>query len=220
MNLVNTSQLNPHNSFPWWLRVLDSRFLSYNCLTHHSSESYVTNDSQSASLSWNKAPTWGLQPDFYYCQTVAGLLMWGALSGERTGVSFTIAADPHQRSHSQVEVPWKMRPYFTVSDSRLPFLFPPMTHWAMVGVFNPALCFITLKEPNRDHCLQGIHSAYSSFKKSLPWICLQPFDQNHSNTMFSMLLPSNGRLFLLDYPSFQPPRHIIKKIVAPDGIQS
>jgi hypothetical protein len=28
------------------------------------SESYITTDSQSASLSWNKAPTWGLQPDF------------------------------------------------------------------------------------------------------------------------------------------------------------
>jgi hypothetical protein len=29
-----------------------------------------------ASLSWNKAPIWGLRPDFYYCQTVAGLLIW------------------------------------------------------------------------------------------------------------------------------------------------
>jgi hypothetical protein len=37
---------------------------------------------------------------FYYCQTVAGLLMWGALSDERTGLSFTIAAGPRQRSHS------------------------------------------------------------------------------------------------------------------------
>jgi hypothetical protein len=35
---------------------------------------------QSASLSWNKAPIWGLRPDLYYCQTIAGLLMWGALS--------------------------------------------------------------------------------------------------------------------------------------------
>jgi hypothetical protein len=30
---------------------------------------------QSASLSWNKTPIWGLGPDLYYCQTVAGLLM-------------------------------------------------------------------------------------------------------------------------------------------------
>jgi hypothetical protein len=35
---------------------------------------------QSVSLSWSKAPIWGLQTDFYYCQTVAGLLMRGSLS--------------------------------------------------------------------------------------------------------------------------------------------
>jgi hypothetical protein len=56
--------------------------------------SYVTIDGQSASLSWNKAPIWGLRPDLYYCQSAAGLLMWGALSDERTGLSFTIAAGP------------------------------------------------------------------------------------------------------------------------------
>jgi hypothetical protein len=77
-------------------------------------ESYITTDSQSASVSWNKAPIWGLRPDFYYCQTVAGLLMWGALSDERTGLSFTIAAGPHQRSHSRVRIPWDSRPYFTL----------------------------------------------------------------------------------------------------------
>jgi hypothetical protein len=36
------------------------------------SQSYVTTNGQSASLSWNKAPIWGLRPDLYYCQTVAG----------------------------------------------------------------------------------------------------------------------------------------------------
>jgi hypothetical protein len=39
------------------------------------SESYVTTDGQSASLSWNKATICGLRSDFYYCRTVAGLLM-------------------------------------------------------------------------------------------------------------------------------------------------
>jgi hypothetical protein len=53
--------------------------------------------------------------------------MWGALSAERSALSFTIAAGPRQRSHSQVWVPWDSRPYFTVSDSRLPFLLPPTT---------------------------------------------------------------------------------------------
>jgi hypothetical protein len=73
------------------------------------------------------------------------------------------------------------------------------------------LLYITSREPNRDHCLQWFHSVYSSFQKSLPRICLQPFNQNHSNGVFSMLLPSNGRLFLLDYSGFQPPHHIIKQ---------
>jgi hypothetical protein len=48
-----------------------------------------------------KAPIWGLRPDLCYCQTVAGLFMWGALSDERTGLSFTIAAGPRQRSHCE-----------------------------------------------------------------------------------------------------------------------
>jgi hypothetical protein len=63
------------------------------------SESYVTTDGQSASLSWNKAPIWGLRPGFYYCQTVTGLLMWGALSDERADLSFIIASSPRQHSH-------------------------------------------------------------------------------------------------------------------------
>jgi hypothetical protein len=86
------------------------------------SESYDTTDGQSASLSWNKAPTWGSRSDFYYCQTVAGLLLWGALSDERTGLSFTIAAGLRERSYSRVRVPWDLRRYFTVSDLRLHFL--------------------------------------------------------------------------------------------------
>jgi hypothetical protein len=53
-----------------------------------SSQSYVTTDGQSDCLSWNKATIWGLRPYLYYCQTVAGLLMWGVLSDERTGLSF------------------------------------------------------------------------------------------------------------------------------------
>jgi hypothetical protein len=58
------------------------------------SESYVTTDGQSASLSWNKAHIWGLRPEFYYCQTSASLLTWGAHSDERTGLSLTISAGP------------------------------------------------------------------------------------------------------------------------------
>jgi hypothetical protein len=66
------------------------------------SESYVATDGQPASLSWNKAPLWGLRPDLYYCLTVAGVLIRGATSDERTGLSIVIATGPRQDSHSRV----------------------------------------------------------------------------------------------------------------------
>jgi hypothetical protein len=100
--------------------------------------SYVTTDGQSASMSWNKAAIWGLGPDFYYCQTFAVWLMWSALSDERMGLSCTVAAGPCQRSHSSVLVPWDLRRYFTVSDSRLPFSLHPTTRRITMEVFNPS----------------------------------------------------------------------------------
>jgi hypothetical protein len=54
------------------------------------SQSYVTTDVQSASLSWCQAPIWDWRPDIFFGLTVAGLLMWGALSDEMTSISFTI----------------------------------------------------------------------------------------------------------------------------------
>jgi hypothetical protein len=102
------------------------------------SESYVTTDGQSASLSWYKAPIRSLWPDFYYCQTVAGLLMWAALSDERMRLSFAITAGSRQRSHSRVRVPWDSRPYFTVSDLRLPISSSLTTRRATVEVFDLA----------------------------------------------------------------------------------
>jgi hypothetical protein len=43
--------------------------------------------------------------DFYYCQTIAGLLMWGELSDERTGLYSVYAAGPREPSLSRVRVP-------------------------------------------------------------------------------------------------------------------
>jgi hypothetical protein len=37
--------------------------------------------------------------------SAAGLLTWGALSDERTSLSFTTAAGSRQRSHSRVRIP-------------------------------------------------------------------------------------------------------------------
>jgi hypothetical protein len=81
---------------------------------------------------------WGPRPDFCYCQTVAGLFMWSALSDGRTGLSFAYAAGPCQRSLSRVRVPLDSRPYFTVSDLRLHFSSLPTTRRVTVEVFDPA----------------------------------------------------------------------------------
>jgi hypothetical protein len=109
----------------------------------------VTTDDQLASLSWCQAPIWGLRPNFYYCQTVAWLLMWGSVSDERTGLPFTITAGPRQRSHSWVLVPRDSWPYFTVSDSRLPQPGGPCP-WVYIPV--SAVFNITPRHgPNRKH---------------------------------------------------------------------
>jgi hypothetical protein len=102
------------------------------------------------------------------CQTFAGLLLWGALSDERTGLSFTIAAGPHQRSRSRFRVPSDSRPSFTVTDSRLPFSSPPTTRRVTVQVFDPAStqdsllsCLshplkTVIRELNREHLIEGL----------------------------------------------------------------
>jgi hypothetical protein len=72
------------------------RRLCLNCQT----QSRIETDGRSPSLSRCQAPIWGPRPVFCYCQTVAGLLMWGALSDERADLSFTVADFPRQRSHS------------------------------------------------------------------------------------------------------------------------
>jgi hypothetical protein len=48
---------------------------SWGC--YYQSQSYVTTDSQSTILPWCRTPIWDLWLDFYYCQTVAGVLLWG-----------------------------------------------------------------------------------------------------------------------------------------------
>jgi hypothetical protein len=104
--------------------------------------------------------------------------MWGALSDERTGLSFTISAGPRQRSHSGVRVPFDSWPILLsqIRDSR-----------------------------DGRHRLEGCHFAYISFKKSL--LCnLQfvavviSFQQWKWNCVSEPLvlepLRSNGRLLL------------------------
>jgi hypothetical protein len=64
------------------------------------------------------APTpWDSRLEYFFSNWTPAVRV---LSDERMGLSFTIAAGPHQRIHSQVWVPQDSCPHFTVSDSRLP----------------------------------------------------------------------------------------------------
>jgi hypothetical protein len=46
----------------------------------------------------------GAYDQIFISQTVAGLVMWDAVSDERSGLQFTIAAGPRQRSHSWIHL--------------------------------------------------------------------------------------------------------------------
>jgi hypothetical protein len=91
-------------------------FTSRNCnsqLTQLKSRSKICYDRRSVGQSVLMSRTYlGPRPHLYYCQTVAReLLMCGAFSDERTGVSFTTAVGPRQRSHSRTRVPHNSWPY-------------------------------------------------------------------------------------------------------------
>jgi hypothetical protein len=78
--------------------------------------------------------------------------MWGALSDDRTCLSFTFAAGPRQRSHSPIRVPWDSRPYVTASDLRLPFSSPPTTRRVTVEVYDPASRRGSRDSKSKSHC--------------------------------------------------------------------
>jgi hypothetical protein len=65
--------------------------LTYHCVSRLK---HFINQIQSTvhNIKHNMSPIWGLRPEFHFCQTVEGLLIWGALFDETTGLSYTIAA--------------------------------------------------------------------------------------------------------------------------------
>jgi hypothetical protein len=65
-----------------------------------------------------KLQSWA-QNQFLLLSDPAGLLICGALSNERTGLSIRVTAGLYQCSNSRVRVPRDPLPYFTVSDSRI-----------------------------------------------------------------------------------------------------
>jgi hypothetical protein len=134
----------------------------------------------SQSVSLGIEPHLGPWPDIYFCLTVTFLFPWGALSDERTGLSFVCAADPCQLSLSRVLVPWDLRPYFTVSDLRLPFSSPPTTRRVTVEVFDPSSTRVWTVPP----VLFQDNSSARTMQKIQPHYCCRG--------VFTVPLHSNG----------------------------
>jgi hypothetical protein len=100
------------------------------CIVHMSS---LSTDVTKQIISILRNISW---PDInYYRLTVTVLFLLGALSDERTGLSFVYAAGPGENSFSRVRV---SRQYFTVPDLRLLFSSPPTTRRVTVEVFDYA----------------------------------------------------------------------------------
>jgi hypothetical protein len=106
------------------------------------SQSHIATEGQSVSL--GVEPHLGLMNRYLLLFDSYRPVLWGALSDERTGPSFVYAAGPCQSSLSRVRVPWYSRPYFTVSDLRLPFSSPPTTRKVTVEVFDTASTRVSL----------------------------------------------------------------------------
>jgi hypothetical protein len=72
------------------------------------------------SSSWRQTPS-DSRPDFFFQLNACSYKsLCNILSDESMGLSFTIAAGPRQRIHSQVRFPQDSQPHYTVTDSRLP----------------------------------------------------------------------------------------------------
>jgi hypothetical protein len=140
------------------------------------------------------------RPGFCYCQTVAGLMTWGAFSDERTGLSFIHAAGSCQRSHSQVWVPSNSRPYFTVSFFRLPFSSPPTTRRVTVEVFDPASTRVMLNSIIKPRLLSKkfqILTVVSTYNPSNNSILYRPaFRQHCIFSKIEITLPALDRNLL------------------------
>jgi hypothetical protein len=112
-----------------------------------------------------------------------GLVLWDALSDERTVLSFVYAAGPRQRIHSRVRVPWDSWPYLAVSDLSLPSLSLPATRRFTVEVLHSASTRVCT------HSLQRLLSLYNpsawTMKETQVLCCWEG--------LFTDLLPSNGR---------------------------
>jgi hypothetical protein len=185
-------------------QVLESHFLQLQLSFDSNrvqSRSYVTADCQSASLSWYEAPIWGPRPDFYYCQTTAGLFVWGTLSAERTGLSFVNAAGSRQQRHPWVWVsdlrvpqPWRSGLLIHILREQRGSYMPPSTEFPFFRLYDSQSYGGGIR--NRLHAgPRYIASARTAFKWRLLILCL-------TTTVFTEPFPSNGILCWLYISGF------------------
>jgi hypothetical protein len=92
------------------------------------SRSHIATDGQSISKSWCRVPSGAHDQIFITLLTVTVLFLWGALSDEKTGLSFVYSAGPRQRSLSRVQVPWDSLPYLLSQICDFHFVAPYDSH--------------------------------------------------------------------------------------------
>jgi hypothetical protein len=142
-------------------------------------QSHIATDGQPVSKSWCRAPS-GAHDQL--CITVWQLRfcsLWGVLSNERTGLSFVYDAGPCQRGLSPFRISWDSRPYFSLSDLRLPLSSPPTTRRVTVEAES-----FTVIQPRG-----GLHRKYVHWLGMDVYYC----------RIFLVALPSNG-LFAKNLP--------------------
>jgi hypothetical protein len=94
------------------------------------SRRHVATDGESVSKSWCRAPYLGLMTGYLILFDSYGLVFVGRLLWREDGSVFCICCWPLPAQSFS-------RPYFTVSDLRLPFSSPPTTRRVTVEVFDP-----------------------------------------------------------------------------------
>jgi hypothetical protein len=131
------------------------------------------------------------------------------LSDERTGLSFVYAAGSCQRSLSRVRVPWYSRPYFTVSDLRLPFrrlLRLAGSRWSYSTP--PSHGFSRHSLNSSRYIASGGRTENTVIQQYLN-CCL--FIRCRGN-VFPETLPSNERLLWLHYSGFRGSCHNMQSL--------
>jgi hypothetical protein len=100
------------------------------------------------------------------------------------GSVFCMCCWPLPAQSFLVLVPWDLRPYFTVSDLRLPFSSPPMTRRVTVEVFDPASTRAKTETENFRLTARYIAAA---------WTAQKTVSLLYRFWVFTVTLHSNGR---------------------------